>query len=173
MRYLRADLVAWVRHLAGKAIRLRRRHTRSKFGSGLLRDAMAMHEGKPFVDLLGEKVIAPLGLTDRIVRIDQGQRSRVAQPRNTQRKAVSRLDSMAWRGRDAWRSTSGGSRLASFRPTLRDTAERHLFRITVPRIRIARFTNANRRPDRSGRRFFKFREKLRPEVRHGPFRRSR
>jgi CubicO group peptidase (beta-lactamase class C family) len=40
------------------------RHAHSNLGVGLLGDAMAMQAGKPFMELLTETVIAPLGSKD-------------------------------------------------------------------------------------------------------------
>jgi len=87
--FSRTDLLAWFSNWPGKPPSSKRRHAYSNFGVGLLGEAMAMCEGKPFVDLLTEKVIAPLGLKDTVDRLDQGQQRRFAQPTNTKGDAVS------------------------------------------------------------------------------------
>lgn len=87
-RFSRADLLAWLRRWRGRPPVARRRHAYSNLGVGLLGEAMAMHAGRPFVDLLAEKVIAPLGLKDTTGRLDEFQQGRFAQPRNTKGAAV-------------------------------------------------------------------------------------
>lgn len=85
--FTRADLLHWLRNWNGKPSRAPR-HAYSNLGVGLLGEAMAMQAGKPFVDLLTEKVIVPLGLTDTTDRLDHDQKRRFAQPRTTKGRAV-------------------------------------------------------------------------------------
>jgi CubicO group peptidase (beta-lactamase class C family) len=47
------------------------RHAHSNLGVGLLGDAMAMRAGKPFMELLTETVIAPLGSKDTTDHLEQ------------------------------------------------------------------------------------------------------
>lgn len=86
--FTRDDLLAWFRHWSTKTSPAKRRHSYSNLGIGLLGEALALSEGKPFFELLTEKVIAPLGLVDTTDRLDERQRRRFVQPRNTKGKAV-------------------------------------------------------------------------------------
>jgi CubicO group peptidase (beta-lactamase class C family) len=86
--FSRADLLGWLHDRRGKTLRAKRRHAYSNVGVGLLGEAMAMREGKPFVDLLAEKVIAPLGLTDTTDGLTDAQHTRFAQPRDTAGRPV-------------------------------------------------------------------------------------
>lgn len=86
--FSRSDLLSWLQDWRGKAPRGRHRHGYSNLGYGLLGEAMAMREGTPFVDLLAERVIVPLGLKDTTERLDQAQESRFMQPRNTKGEPV-------------------------------------------------------------------------------------
>ncbi|NNJ69058.1 MAG: beta-lactamase family protein [Boseongicola sp.] len=85
--FTRSDLLAWLDSRSWKAPRARR-HAYSNFGVGLLGEAMAMTEGKPFCELLNEKVIGPLGLKDTTAELDKNQSERFLQPRNTKGTAV-------------------------------------------------------------------------------------
>lgn len=49
----------------------------SNYGYGLLGDAMAKAGGKPYADLLAEKVIAPLALKDTTLRLSDQQKPRL------------------------------------------------------------------------------------------------
>lgn len=86
--FTRVDLLRWLRNWNGRPDRVPR-HAYSNLGVGLLGEAMAMQAGRSFVDLLCEKVIVPLGLTDTTNRLDRDQQQRFAQPRNTKGRAVS------------------------------------------------------------------------------------
>lgn len=87
--FARADMLEWIHNWSRKASRPKRRHAYSNLGVGLLGEAMALHEGKPFADLLAKKVTNPLGLNDTSVRLDEDQARRFLQPRNVKGKAVS------------------------------------------------------------------------------------
>jgi len=86
--FSRADLLDWLHQRRGKRPRSRHRHAYSNLGVGLLGEAMAMMEGKPFVDLLREKVIGPLGLQDTTDKLKDDQKARLAHPRATSGKPV-------------------------------------------------------------------------------------
>lgn len=100
------DLLAWLHNWRGKAPGPKLRHAYSNLGFGLLGESMALMEGRPFVDLLAEKVIVPLGLKDTTDRLDQDQRSRFAQPKNTKGKAVSPWMFSAMAGAGCLRSSA-------------------------------------------------------------------
>jgi CubicO group peptidase (beta-lactamase class C family) len=86
--FSRDDLLRWLWDWTGRPARSHR-HTYSNLGVGLLGEAMAMREGQPFIELLTEKVIAPLGLTDTTDRLDEDQQRRFARPRDTSGRLVS------------------------------------------------------------------------------------
>lgn len=85
--FSRAALLHWLRDWTGKPAGTHR-HAYSNLGVGLLGEAMAMQARRPFMDLLTEKVIAPLGLTDTTDRLDQDGQNRLAQPRHRNGTAV-------------------------------------------------------------------------------------
>lgn len=97
--FSRAALLHWLRDWTGKPAGTHR-HAYSNLGVGLLGEAMAMQAGKPFIDLLIEKVIAPLGLTDTTDRLDKEQQCRLAQPRDIKGRAVApwRFEALAAAG---------------------------------------------------------------------------
>jgi CubicO group peptidase (beta-lactamase class C family) len=86
--FARADLLRWFRTWKGKSDPAPR-HAYSNLGVGLLGEAMAMQAGKPFMDLLTEKVIAPLELTDSTDRLDGDRQFRFAQPMDMRGRPVS------------------------------------------------------------------------------------
>ena len=86
--FTRADLLAWLRNWSDKAQDSTTRYAYSNLGIGLLGEAIALKEGKPFVDLLAERVIAPLGLKDTTSRLNMEQYGRFVQPRSTRGATV-------------------------------------------------------------------------------------
>lgn len=86
--FSRADLLGWFQNWRGKDPGLDLRHGYSNLGVGLLGDAMAMRENKPFSALLAEKVIRPLGMLDTSGDLREDQRTRFMQPRDTSGKHV-------------------------------------------------------------------------------------
>lgn len=83
--FSRSDLLTWLRRrraLPGpSAQRPGFGHAYSNLGVGLLGEAMAIMEGKPFAELLAEKVTAPMRLGDTAVRLNSDQLTRFAAPR--------------------------------------------------------------------------------------------
>lgn len=84
--FSRTDLLIWFRNQQGRAAPSNFRHVYSNLGVGLLGEAMAIMEGKPFVDLLTDKVTGPMGLEDTTSRLDIGQQDRFATPKTTRGK---------------------------------------------------------------------------------------
>lgn len=75
-QFSRSDLLTWLDRWRGRAPGPHPRHAYSNLGVGLLGEAMAMREGMPFVDLLAERVLRPLGLTDTTDRLKDEQQAR-------------------------------------------------------------------------------------------------
>ena len=67
---------------------------------------MAMKTGMPFLELLEQKVIGPLGLTDTSARLVSGQKDRFVQPKNTKGKDVLPWTFQALAGAGCLRSTA-------------------------------------------------------------------
>lgn len=86
--FSRADLLAWFRRRSGRPGPSTRHHAYSNLGMGLLGEAMAIMEGKSFVDLLTDKVIGPMALKDTTDRLDSRQRNRFANPKTTWGKPI-------------------------------------------------------------------------------------
>ncbi|MGH1414132.1 MAG: serine hydrolase domain-containing protein [Pelagimonas sp.] len=86
--FTRRDLFTWLHNWHAKDSGGNLRHSYSNLGAGLLGEAMAMQAGRPFTELLAERVIHPLGLTDTTGDLDGDQRSRFMFPRNTADRPV-------------------------------------------------------------------------------------
>jgi len=81
--FSRDDLLDWLRIWSRTARPAKAHHAYSNLGVGLLGEAMAMHEGTPFMDLLTRKVLDPLGLRDTTDVLSADQHTRFVQPRDT------------------------------------------------------------------------------------------
>lgn len=81
--FSRADLLAWLRNRRGRPCQSTGRHVYSNLGVGLLGEAMAIMEQKPFAELLAEKVTSPMTLKDTTDRLESAQQSRFATPKTT------------------------------------------------------------------------------------------
>ena len=86
--FTRSDLLTWFKTWNGKTPGAKPRHVYSNLGIGLLGEAMSIQEGRPFLDLLTEKVIEPLGLKDTVQHLREDQTPRFMQPRNSKGGAV-------------------------------------------------------------------------------------
>lgn len=86
--FSRADLLAWFRNRRGRLHLSTDRHVYSNLGVGLLGEAMAIIEQKPFIDLLAEKVTGPMALKDTTDRLDSAQQNRFANPKTIGGKSV-------------------------------------------------------------------------------------
>lgn len=104
--FSRDDLLDWLRVRKDATPPRRLRYAYSNLGFGLLGEAMAMSEGKPYLDLLTEKVIAPLGLVDTTSDLTQSQQARFMQPFNTKGKPVVPWTFQAIAGAGCLRSTA-------------------------------------------------------------------
>ena len=104
--FSRADLLAWLKQWHGKDPGMTLKHRYSNLGVGLLGEAMAIQQGRPFTVLLAEKVIRPLGLKDTTGDLDDDQRARFVQPRNTTDKPVMPWSFDALAGAGYLRSTA-------------------------------------------------------------------
>ncbi|GAA6202929.1 serine hydrolase domain-containing protein [Aquicoccus sp. SU-CL01552] len=98
--FSRSDLLKWLHSWRGRASEPRPRHAYSNLGIGLLGEAMAMQEGMPFINLLAEKVVAPLGLKDTTHCLGDDRNGRLAHPRYPSGKPVSpwRFEALAAAG---------------------------------------------------------------------------
>lgn len=86
--FSRSDLLTWFHNRHNKATPATHRHAYSNLGVGLLGEAMAMMEGKPFAELLAEKVTGPMGLLDTTDRLNSSQQRRFAHPKKPNGKSV-------------------------------------------------------------------------------------
>ncbi len=86
--FSRADLLAWFRHRSGRPGRPKFHHAYSNLGMGLLGEAMAIMEEKPFVELLAQKVTSPMALKDTTDHLDGGQQSRFANPKTIRGNSI-------------------------------------------------------------------------------------
>jgi CubicO group peptidase (beta-lactamase class C family) len=102
----RGDLLTWLRGWRGTDPGPRRRHAYSNLGFGLLGEAMAIREGRPFGDLLAARVLRPLGLEDTGACLDEDQSRRFAPPRNTRGDPVPAWTFDALAGAGCLRSTA-------------------------------------------------------------------
>ncbi len=86
--FSRRDLLAWFRNFRGRSSPSAHRHIYSNLGVGLLGEAMAILEGKPFVELLTKRVTGPMALKDTVDHLDRGQGNRFANPKTTSGKSI-------------------------------------------------------------------------------------
>lgn len=103
--FTRADLLDWLQKWRGKKPASNLRHRYSNLGFGLLGEAMAMQEGKQFSNLLAQKVIRPLGLSNTTGHLRDDQRPRFMQPRYTNGNAAEPWSFDALAGAGFLRST--------------------------------------------------------------------
>lgn len=104
--FSRRDLVDWFRARKVTTPPRRVRHAYSNLGYGLLGEAMAISEGRPYLDLLTEKVIRPLGLVDTTSDLTQSQQARLMQPYTSKGKPVVPWTFQAIAGAGCLRSTA-------------------------------------------------------------------
>ncbi len=77
----------------------------SNLGVGLLGHILSLHAGKSYEQLLVERVLVPLGMTNTGIRLTESMRSRLAQGFNAQGEPMSNWDLPALAGAGALRST--------------------------------------------------------------------
>ena len=104
--FSRTDLLTWLAQWHGKDPRTNLRHRYSNLGFGLLGEAMAIQQSKPFEALLAKKVIEPIGLKDTFGDLDSDQQARFMQPRSTRGKGVNPWTFEALAGAGYLRSTA-------------------------------------------------------------------
>ncbi len=104
--FTKDDLIKWLRDWKGKATPKRPRHSYSNLGFGLLGEALAISEGKPYLELLHEKVINPFGLVDTTSDLTTSQQARFMQPFSVQGKPVVPWTFQAIAGAGCLRSTA-------------------------------------------------------------------
>lgn len=104
--FSRQDLIAWIKAYHGAKRPRRRRYAYSNLGFGLLGEVLAMSEGMPFTELLDQRIITPLGLTDTATHLSQAQQSRFMQPFDTKGKAVSPWTFLAIAGAGSLRASA-------------------------------------------------------------------
>jgi CubicO group peptidase (beta-lactamase class C family) len=78
----------------------------SNFGTGLLGFALARKAGKPYEELLAERVLRPLGLTDTSVTLSDDQKARMAQGHDESGNPTANWDIPTLSGAGALRSTA-------------------------------------------------------------------
>ncbi len=77
----------------------------SNLGTGLLGHALGLKAGKPFEELVAERVLRPLGMTDTAVTLSDDQKGRMAQGHDESGKPTSNWDTPSLGGAGALRST--------------------------------------------------------------------
>lgn len=78
----------------------------SNLGMGLLGHALALRAGKPYEQLLRERVLLPLGMRDTYIVIPEVQRARVATPHDSDLENTCAWDLPTFAGAGALRSTT-------------------------------------------------------------------
>ncbi|MEE2945411.1 MAG: serine hydrolase domain-containing protein [Pseudomonadota bacterium] len=81
--FSRADLLDWLRNWPATPPRSTPHHSYSNLGIGLLGEALAIKEGRSFMELLTRKVFAPLGMKDTAENVDADSLHRFMHPKNT------------------------------------------------------------------------------------------
>lgn len=89
--FSRGDLLDWLhrwRHAPACKAPRKLRHGYSNLGVGLLGEALALRTGQPYLALLQDRLLNPLGLTDTGVKLSADQQRRFQQPRRPRGKPV-------------------------------------------------------------------------------------
>jgi D-alanyl-D-alanine-carboxypeptidase/D-alanyl-D-alanine-endopeptidase len=95
-------------HAAVATARLRRPGSRirySNFGFGLLGEALAVRAGTTYEELVSERILRPLGMTDTMISVPLDRADRFAQGHNRRGHSVSYWDLPSLPGAGAFRST--------------------------------------------------------------------
>lgn len=100
------DLVAWMRRWRPARPPRRGLPAYSNLGAGLLGAVLASSQGRTYEALLREKVIAPLGLADTAINLDEDQKKRFAQPHSAAGKQVVPWTFQAFAGAGALRASA-------------------------------------------------------------------
>lgn len=104
--FTRVDLLCWLQNWRGKDPGPNLRHSYSNLGYGLLGEAMAITAGEPFVELLANKVVRPLGLRDTTDKMRKEQYACFMQPRYPNGKPATPWTFDALAGAGALRSSA-------------------------------------------------------------------
>ncbi|WP_368184060.1 serine hydrolase domain-containing protein [Aestuariibius sp. HNIBRBA575] len=104
--FTRKDLFDWFDDRAITSQPRHVRHAYSNLGMGLLGEAISLSVGKPFLDLLSEKVIDPMGLRDTSSLLTSDQQARFMQPHDAKGKPVVPWTFQAYAGAGCLRSTA-------------------------------------------------------------------
>lgn len=78
----------------------------SNLGMGLLGHVLARHAGKSYAELLSERVLIPLGMTDTRITLDDALRARLAPGHDADGNVVTNWDLPTFAGAGALRSTT-------------------------------------------------------------------
>jgi D-alanyl-D-alanine-carboxypeptidase/D-alanyl-D-alanine-endopeptidase len=133
-------------HAAVTNARLRRppgkRVRYSNFGFGLLGHVLALRTGQTYLELLSERILTPLGMTDTTIAVPADKSARFAQGHNRRGRAVSNWDIPTLAGAGALRSTVQD--LLKFLSLQLDAGESRLARAArmthAPRVRRRSFS---------------------------------
>lgn len=104
--FSRDDMINWLQTKTRNSPPRRQRYAYSNLAFGLLGEVLAMAEGRPYTELLHEKIIAPLGLTDTRSVLAEPQQARFMQPYSTKDKPVAAWTFQAIAGAGCLRSTA-------------------------------------------------------------------
>lgn len=105
--FSRDDLVAWMRRWRPTKPPHATTHAYSNLGFGLLGEVLAICQGREFEELLRDKILSPLGLTDTAISLTDEQQKRFAGPHGASGKPVAPWTFKAMAGAGALRSTAG------------------------------------------------------------------
>ncbi len=105
-QFTQNDLLGWFQNRRGQDPGDAVHYGYSNLGFGLLGEAIAIREATPFADLLLDKVIHPLGLTDTIGFLSANQQQRFVQPKDVRGNAVSPWRFQALAGAGCLRSSA-------------------------------------------------------------------
>ena len=103
--FSRADLLDWFDNWRGRVPGTPPRHAYSNIGMGLLGEALSMRCGTPYPELLAERVLSPLGLSDTVTYLSEAQRNRFSQPHDPKGRPVVPWTFQAIAGAGCLRST--------------------------------------------------------------------
>lgn len=113
--FSRDDLVAWLRVWSSQEPRKKPGHAYSNLAFGLLGEVLALSQSRPFLEMLRDELLGPLGMNETSACLSQQQKKRFARPHDNRGRPVVPWSFKALAGAGALRSSAGDLALFSYR----------------------------------------------------------
>lgn len=137
--FSRDDLIGWMQTWSSDQQYGKVRHTYSNLAFGMLGEVLAISQNRPYQELLKEKILVPLGMSDTSFVLTADQLARFAQPHDNRGRPVLPWSFKALAGAGALRSTASdltrfSSRVSSALANPETTLDRAISRSAAPLI---------------------------------------